>query len=107
MNWIRRIAPWMLLAAYVPLIVLSSAHIHHDTIDHHDDCLQCAGHLESEHHHDSDCQYCQFLSLSYYGQALGQSTDLLPATESFTLSACEPRAQHRYGVSLLRAPPVV
>ena len=107
MNWIRRIAPWMLLAAYVPLVVLVSAHIHHDTIDLHDDCLQCAGHFESEHHHNSDCQYCQFLSLSYYGQASEQSTVLLPATEHLTLSACEPTSQLRYGVNHFRAPPIV
>lgn len=105
MKWLRRIAPWILLATYLPLVTLSSVHIHHDTVDLHDDCLQCAGHFEAQHHHDNDCPYCHFLCLSYLGQDTRLSTNLLPATEHFVLSVCEPTAQLRYGVSLLRAPP--
>jgi hypothetical protein len=107
MNWIRRIAPWLLLAAYLPLVVVSSMHVHHETVDIHDDCLQCAGHFEAQHHHQNDCQYCHFLGLRYLGQTAGHLAMLIPSTDTPTLPACEPTVQLRHGVSLLRAPPVV
>ena len=107
MNWMRRMASWVLLVAYLPLAVLSSVHVHHDTVDRDDDCMQCAGHFEAQHNHQNDCQYCHFLSLSYLGQAIGQSTGPLPATEMLVPSACEPMVQLGHGVSLLRAPPIV
>lgn len=106
MNWMRRMAPWILLAAYLPLVVVSSVHIHHDTVDLHDDCSQCVGHFEAQHFHDNDCPYCQFLSLSYLGQGIGQSTVILPAAERLSLSVCEPQVQFCYGVSRFRAPPI-
>ena len=105
MNWMRRIASWTLLVAYMPLVVLSSLHVHHETVDMHDDCMQCVGHIEEQHNHQCDCQYCHVLSQSYLGQADGQTVVLLPVTERLTLMACEPAVQLHYGVSLLRAPP--
>lgn len=107
MNKLRYIASWILLATYLPLWVVSSSHIHHETIDAHDDCPQCTGHLETQHHHECDCQYCHFLGLNYLGQADVQAVVMLPVTERLVLTACEPTVQLRYGVSLLRAPPVV
>ncbi len=107
MKWMRRIAPWMLLAAYLPLVVASSLHVHHETVDLHDDCLQCAGHFETQHYHQSDCQYCTFLNLSYLEQNEEQSAVLLPATEYRPAEIAERVAMLRYGVSLLRAPPVL
>lgn len=105
MNWIRRIAPWMLLVAYLPMVTLSSVHIHHDTIDVHDDCLRCVGHFEPQHNHDSDCQFCHFLGLIYFGQDMEQPVVSLPVMERFHLSACEPMVLLRYGVGQTRAPP--
>lgn len=106
MNCTRRIASWILLAAYLPMVVISSVHVHHETIDIHDDCLRCVGHFEAQHNHQCDCQYCHFLSLSYLGQTCGQQAVLLPATETFSLSVDEPTLLFCYGMSQFRAPPV-
>lgn len=106
MKWIRLIAPWILLAAYLPLVVQSSLHVHHDTVDVHDACQQCVGHFESQHHHQSDCQYCHFLGLNYLRPSSGQTTVLLPATDECTVENAEIVQMLRYGTSLLRAPPV-
>ena len=43
------------------MVVGSSLHVHHDTVDAYDDCLQCAGHIGTHHRHQQDCQYCLFL----------------------------------------------
>lgn len=107
MNWLRRIASWMLLAAYLPLVVLSSLHVHHETIDTHDNCLQCSGHYEEQHNHQNDCQYCHFLSQSYLGQSDGHSVIIFSATDRIPAITAGKTKKLRCGVILLRAPPVV
>lgn len=86
-------------------MVLSSLHVHHETIDTHDGCLQCAGHFETRHHHEHDCLYCHFLDLDCLGQATAQSTFIPPATDRSTAIIAEKPVMTRVGVSLLRAPP--
>lgn len=102
----RHIISILLLAIYLPTVALSSIHVHHDTIDAHDDCLQCSGHFEKQHHHQHDCQYCTFLSLGYLGQAEGQSSIILPVSECCSAEIAAEAEMSRHGVSLLRAPPV-
>lgn len=87
------------------MVTLSSLHVHHETIDAHDDCQQCVGHLEEAHHHDTDCLYCTFLSLNYLVQDEGQPVNILPAAERLTTPATAMAQQFRYGVAQLRAPP--
>ena len=81
-------------------------HVHNETVDNHDDCLQCAGHFESHHHHEHDCPYCHFLSLDYLGQAAGESPQLLSTTDRRPSAVVETTPPAHHGVSLLRAPPV-
>lgn len=105
MNWIKRIASWVLLAAYLPLVAVSSFHVHHETVDNHDDCLQCTGHFETQHQHNCDCPYCYFLSLSYLGRNAKSSAVLLPVTEHHPTEIAETTGMFLYGLSLLRASP--
>ena len=84
---------------------MSSLHVHHDTVDTHDDCLKCVGHFEKQHHHQQDCQYCNFLSLEYFSQASVQSTVPLHATNFCSADIATRTEMSHYGVSLLRAPP--
>ena len=85
--------------------MLSSLHVHHETIDAHDDCQQCVGHIEKAHHHDHDCPYCIFLSLNYIVQQTFRIVPLWePATEPQLTDVTN--ISYCYGVSLLRAPPV-
>ena len=102
---LRYIAPFVLLASYLPMAVLSSLHVHHDTIDAHDDCLQCVGHIEEAHHHDHDCFYCTFLGLNYLVQDKGKRVALFPATERIFTPTPTVVPQLRHGVTQLRAPP--
>lgn len=102
---LRHIASIVLLATYLPMVVMSSLHMHHGTIDAHDDCLQCVGHFETAHHHDTDCLYCTFLSLNCLVQDGAQPAVMLPVAESATMliPASVPHSGH--GVAQLRAPP--
>ncbi len=102
----RHIISILLLAIYLPAVALSSVHVHHHTVDAHDDCLQCSGHFEKQHHHQYDCHYCTFLSLAYLGQAEGQSSIILPVSECCSVDIVAGTEISCHGVSLLRAPPV-
>ena len=101
----RHIAPFLLLASYLPMVVLSSLHVHHETIDAHDDCRQCTGHIEEAHHHDHDCLYCDFLGQSYLAQDEGQPAAILPAAERISIPTQSVVKQMHHGVPQLRAPP--
>ena len=102
---LRHIAPFVLLASYLPMAVLSSIHVHHDTIDAHDDCQQCAGHIEEAHHHDHDCLFCDFLGQSYLVQDKGVPAAILSATERIPTPTPTVVLQFCHGVTQLRAPP--
>lgn len=103
---LRHMASIVLLAAYLPMVVLSSLHIHHETVDFHDDCTQCVGHFEAQHHHECDCQYCQFLSLGYFGQDGGQPSLFSTAVDVCHGGKTEGAEMLQAGTSRLRAPPV-
>ncbi|MGX8683456.1 MAG: hypothetical protein ACSW77_06545 [Bacteroidales bacterium] len=65
----RHIASWLLLAVFVPMLLLSSVHIHEaggviqiecaDCVHH-----SCQGHLTAMATWGDDCVLCQFLSLT-------------------------------------------
>ncbi len=99
------IASWLLLAAYLPMLLASSLHVHHETIDLKDNCGECAGHIEVQHHHKFDCQYCNFLNLDYWGKDSSQSDLILPTTSTpAPLVETSPVLTQHEGVKL-RAPP--
>jgi hypothetical protein len=102
---LRHIAPIVLLATYLPMVILSSIHVHHDTIDAQDDCLHCAGHFDTAHHHDNDCLFCNFFSQSYLVEDGGQTVTILPAAERISLPTPTMVPQFRLGGAQLRAPP--
>ena len=74
--------------------------------DFHDDCTQCVGHFEAQHHHECDCQYCQFLSLGYFGQDGGQPSLFSTAVDVCHGGKTEGAEMLQAGTSRLRAPPV-
>ena len=69
MDLKRKISAWMLLAVYLPLLILSSIHLHTAYEWELDECYQCASHLPHSGHITSQgathhvCLLCQFLSL--------------------------------------------
>ena len=104
---LRYIASFVLLVSYLPMVVLSSLHVHHETIDAHDDCLQCVGHIEEGHHHEHDCLFCNFLGQSYLAQDEEQQATIFPASECICMPTQLLVKQLHHGVVQLRAPPVV
>ena len=102
---LRHIASIVLLAIYLPITVLSSLHVHHETVDSHDDCLQCVGHFEARHYHEHDCLYCHFIGLYYLGESSEQSTVDLPAAERIATPTLTVALSSCHGVVSLRAPP--
>lgn len=72
----RHIASWVLLAVYLPMLILSSLHVH-DTVEYGEttcaECVhhQCHGHLSQLSDGMHQCVLCQFLTLSYVATASG------------------------------------
>jgi hypothetical protein len=67
----RRIASWVLLSVFVPMMVLFSLHHHSFHADLEHSCVQCehhlphAGHFSAQTVSHGDCVLCQFTSLQY------------------------------------------
>ncbi|MBQ8656452.1 MAG: hypothetical protein IJ527_05310 [Prevotella sp.] len=78
----RRFSAWLLLAVFLPMLVLSALHVHAAAETAADMCTECVnhsghhGHLTQTAASVSDCVLCQFLSLSYL------------ETAPLTLTAC-------------------
>lgn len=67
----RHIASWLLLAVFVPMLMLSSLHVHEDGDEAMTtecvDCVHhsCHGHLTQMATWTHDCVLCQFLTLTF------------------------------------------
>ncbi|MCR5180979.1 MAG: hypothetical protein K6C30_07170 [Bacteroidaceae bacterium] len=67
----RHIAAWLLLAVFVPMVVLSSVHVHKERVavatTECADCVHhnCHGHMTTMPHWSHDCVLCQFLTLTF------------------------------------------
>lgn len=64
----RHIASWLLLAVFVPMLILSSVHVHRlAEIAQDAECVhhQCHGHLVELTPTMHACVLCQFVSLTY------------------------------------------
>ena len=103
---LRHIVPFVLLVSYLPMVVMSSLHVHHDTIDVQDECLHCTGHFEKAHHHDHDCLFCEFLGASYYVSSEGEPAANLHVTECITVPKAAQVLLFPQREVRLRAPPV-
>ena len=77
----RQIASWILLAVFVPMLVLSSVHIHDSHISAETTCTECVAHHSHSHFGQSEttldaCVLCQFLSLSFVATAVVMATPI-------------------------------
>ena len=66
----RLMASWVLLAVYVPILVVASLHVHpSETLAQNtcDECVHhnCGGHMGQQTAFVHACVLCQFLTLSY------------------------------------------
>jgi hypothetical protein len=68
----RRISAWILLSVFLPILLLSSLHVH-ETTDVRIGCSDCVNHIAHQGHisldtiHLHDCLLCQFTSLPFLG----------------------------------------
>lgn len=79
----RHISAWLLLSVYLPMLLLSSLHIHdagqegeatcHECVQH-----QCHGHLSQFSGDLHQCVLCQILTLSFVATAVGMMLLSLP-----------------------------
>jgi len=65
----RKISAWILLVVFLPMLVLSSLHIHESTENTEISCADCVhhichGHLTAAATWAHDCVLCQFLTLT-------------------------------------------
>lgn len=70
----RHIASWVLLAVYLPMLLVSSLHIHGEADAHETECAecvqhQCHGHLSQLLDGMHQCVLCQILTLTYVATA--------------------------------------
>ena len=67
----QRLSAWLLLAVFLPMLMLSALHTHAVAPTSADACVECvhhqphAGHLTASTVTLSDCVLCQFFSLQY------------------------------------------
>lgn len=108
----RHIASWVLLAVYLPMLLLSSLHIHRTAEESPATCAecvqhQCHGHLAQLSDGMHQCVLCQILTLTYIAAATGAVTLLLsPGRNSYALQ-CLDTCLRSCGITTLRAPPAV
>ena len=107
----RHIASWLLLAVFVPMLVLSSLHVHEDgaasAVTECADCLHhsCHGHLTQMATWAHDCVLCQFLTLSFVATAAVTLLVIHRVTSSRTDARRRNVCVAHSGIVGLRAPP--
>ncbi|MBO6125903.1 MAG: hypothetical protein J6P55_08650 [Bacteroidaceae bacterium] len=106
----RYIASWVLLAVFLPTLLLSSLHIHHESEANEISCNECVqhhchGHLsqlsDSMHH----CVLCQFLTLTFVA---GSACAVVFFSHVSRLLHIRPLCGHcsdRCGIIVTRGPP--
>ena len=108
----RHIASWVLLAVFVPMLLMSSLHFHETSQIEETTCAecvqhQCHGHLTQLSDGMHQCVLCQFTTLTFVAAVV--CAVLLFNNVSKTLIAqrqCDVRLDV-CGVPALRAPPFV
>ena len=111
-NRKRHIASWLLLAVFVPMLILSSLHVHEQVQKNIVDCKECVdhhchGHLTQLSMSMDDCVLCQVLMLTVVA---GAALAVVFYRKSFVFHFAQPQCDVRLealGIPTLRAPPTV
>ena len=108
----RKIASWLLLAVFLPMLVFSSLHIHENQLTTGEECTECvnhqphAGHFSTSMSFYDSCVLCQFISLSYLAVAI-VTVVAYQQVRNLRPIICPYHAQRDLkGMVGLRAPPV-
>ena len=107
----NRIA-WLLLAAYLPMLVASVLHVHHLPGAEDVACYDCVHHISHPAHFgeyhpaEQSCLYCHLLSLPNLALALAVGIAVLTAAVRLCVPPVTTVASCYRGLLRLRAPPV-
>ncbi|MBR1787575.1 MAG: hypothetical protein IJ762_00085 [Bacteroidaceae bacterium] len=113
LNVRRSISAWLLLAVFLPMLLVSSAHVHRYGHETQEECRQCTAHHKVHGSHVAkaqaamhDCVLCQILHLTF----LRSSSVVATAPECRILSMSQERTEGLVtlptGAHAPRAPPV-
>ena len=108
----RHIASWVLLAVYLPMLLVSSLHIHGEADAHETACAecvqhQCHGHLSQLSDGMHQCVLCQILTLTYVATAAGVLLCYHPKRKAVYARYRQTPCLTYMGFISLRAPPAV
>ena len=107
----RRISAWLLLSVFLPMLLLSSLHVH-ENAPVSSGCSECVNHIPHHGHlsldtiHLDDCVLCQFATLPFLVAAI---VFFAAVSWGFRLVLVEPSARLQFTVCRhysSRAPPV-
>lgn len=107
----EQISSWIMLSVFVPMLLISSFHIHVES-NEVIDCDECAGlvhhsgHITSHVSSIDDCVLCRFLSLTYNGSKIQQvRADADDVVAILTDLVWQQPSQEATTIISLRAPP--
>lgn len=108
----RHIASWVLLAVFVPMVVLSSVHVHERTDNGANECNECVrhhchGHLAKLAPSMQDCVFCQFLTLTMLAVAVATINIYQKSQKKTSARRQRTVFADGRGIPTLRAPPAV
>ena len=108
----RHIASWVLLAVYLPMLLVSSLHIHGEAEAHETACAecvqhQCHGHLSQLSDGMHQCVLCQILTLTYVATAAGMLLCYQPKRKAVYAKYRQTPCLTYAGFISLRAPPTL
>lgn len=108
----QRVASWVLLAVYLPMLLLASLHVHdvaEAAVEQEcADCVHhsCHGHLTASDFSVHECVLCQFLSLTFTAACAAAVVFFLRIfSVRYAWTSCAV-CMPDFGVPGLRAPPV-
>ena len=114
-NWTlkQHISSWLLLAVFVPMLLLSSVHVHDDISSVADtectDCVHhdCHGHLTQTVSWAHNCVLCQFLSLTFLAANLGAAIVCINVSKHYQAQYANGYASAYCGSNVTRGPPSI
>ena len=108
----RKISTWILLAVFLPMLVLSSLHIHETTETADTECTDCVhhnchGHLTATATWAHDCVLCQFLTLTMVAATATAVTVFAHVCKKYLAQPLCGYSAAGCGVIVTRGPPTV
>jgi len=108
----RHIASWVLLAVFLPMLIVSSLHTHQTSQAVDEVCAgcvkhQCHGHLSQIDTTIHQCVLCHFLTLTFVSAAVAVVVCYRPKRFGFLAQRRQTVRLACCGVISLRAPPAV